>query len=43
LTTFRTIDEGRWGARGTVLSILDLLATGCSLPNGPRRVRKALD
>lgn len=26
--TFRVIDEGAWGSRGDVLSILDLLATG---------------
>jgi len=26
--TFRTIDEGSWGARGGVLSIRDLLASG---------------
>ena len=26
--TFRVVDEGSWGSRGGVLSILDLLASG---------------
>jgi len=30
--TFRIIDEGSWGARGDVLSILDLLETGMFTP-----------
>ena len=42
-TTFRTIDEGSWGARGTVLSILDLLASGVFTPERAAEIRKALD
>jgi hypothetical protein len=41
-TTFRTIDEGSWGSRGGVLSILDLLATGVFTPERVTEIRKAL-
>ena len=41
-TTFRTIDEGSWGSRGTVLSILDLLASGVFTPERVAEIRKAL-
>jgi len=40
--TFRVIDEGSWGSRGTVLSMLDLLATGVFTPERIAEVRKAL-
>jgi phenylpyruvate tautomerase PptA (4-oxalocrotonate tautomerase family) len=41
-TTFRTIDEGSWGSRGGVLSILDLLASGVFTPERVAEIRKAL-
>ena len=41
-TTFRTIDEGSWGSRGSVLSILDLLASGVFTPERVAEIRKAL-
>jgi len=41
-TTFRTIDEGSWGSRGTVLSILDLLASGVFTAERVAEIRKAL-
>lgn len=41
-TTFRTIDEGIWGSRGGVLSILDLLASGVFTPERIAEIRKAL-
>jgi phenylpyruvate tautomerase PptA (4-oxalocrotonate tautomerase family) len=41
-TTFRTIDEGSWGSRGSVLSILDLLASGVFTPERIAEIRKAL-
>lgn len=41
-TTFRTIDEGSWGSRGSVLSILDLLASGVFTPERVAEIRDAL-
>ena len=41
-TTFRTIDEGSWGSRGGVLSILDLLASGVFTPERVAEIRKTL-
>ena len=41
-TTFRTIDEGSWGSRGSVLSILDLLASGVFTKERVAEIRKAL-
>ncbi|MDP9962908.1 phenylpyruvate tautomerase PptA (4-oxalocrotonate tautomerase family) [Variovorax paradoxus] len=41
-TTFRTIDEGSWGSRGSVLSILDLLASGVFTPERVAEIRRAL-
>jgi phenylpyruvate tautomerase PptA (4-oxalocrotonate tautomerase family) len=41
-TTFRTIDEGSWGSRGTVLSILDLLASGVFTAERIAEIRKEL-
>jgi hypothetical protein len=41
-TTFRTIDEGSWGSRGGVLSILDLLASGVFTPERIAEIRKAV-
>lgn len=41
-TNFRTIDEGSWGSRGDVLSILDLLASGVFTPERAAEIRKAL-
>jgi len=41
-TTFRTIDEGSWGSRGSVLSILDLLASGVFTAERVAEIRKAL-
>ena len=41
-TTFRTIDEGSWGSRGGVLSILDLLASGVFTSERVAEIRKAL-
>lgn len=41
-TTFRTIDEGSWGSRGTVLSVLDLLASGVFTAERIAEIRKAL-
>lgn len=40
-TTFRTIDEGSWGSRGGVLTILDLLASGVFTPERVAEIRKA--
>ena len=40
--TFRTIDEGSWGSRGSVLSILDLLASGVFTPARITAIRRAL-
>jgi phenylpyruvate tautomerase PptA (4-oxalocrotonate tautomerase family) len=40
--TFRTIDEGSWGSRGSVLSILDLLASGVFTADRVAEIRKAL-
>lgn len=40
--TFRTIDEGSWGARGSVLSIRDLLASGAFAQNRIAAIRRAL-
>jgi phenylpyruvate tautomerase PptA (4-oxalocrotonate tautomerase family) len=41
-TTFRTIDEGSWGSRGSTLSILGLLASGVFTPERVVEIRKAL-
>ena len=41
-TMFRTIDEGSWGSRGSVLSILDLLASGVFTPERVAEIREAL-
>ena len=41
--TFRVIDEGSWGSRAQVLSILDLLASGVFTPERIAEIRKALD
>lgn len=41
-TTFRTIDEGSWGSRGSVLSIHELLASGVFTPARAAEIRKAL-
>lgn len=41
-TTFRTVDEGSWGSRGSVLSILDLLSSGVFTPERITEIRKAL-
>ena len=41
-TTFRTIDEGSWGSRGSVLSILDLLTSGVFTPERVAEIRRAL-
>jgi phenylpyruvate tautomerase PptA (4-oxalocrotonate tautomerase family) len=41
-TTFRTIDEGSWGSRGTVLSILDLLTSGVFTTERIAEIRQAL-
>jgi len=41
-TTFRTIDDGSWGSRGGVLSILDLLGSGAFTPERAAEIRKAL-
>lgn len=39
---FRVIDDGSWGSRGTVLSILDLLDTGVFTPERAQAVRDAI-
>ena len=41
-TTFRTIDDGSWGSRGSVLSILDLLASSVFTPDRIAEIRKAI-
>lgn len=41
-TTFRTIDEGSWGSRGAVLSILDLLSSGLFTAERVAEIRKAV-
>lgn len=41
-TTFRTIDEGSWGSRGTVLLILDLLSSGVFTTERAAEIRKAV-
>ncbi|MFF7489116.1 4-oxalocrotonate tautomerase family protein [Streptomyces luteogriseus] len=40
--TFRVIDEGSWGSRGTVLSVLSLLETGVFTEEKADAVRTAL-
>ncbi|MFJ8048670.1 4-oxalocrotonate tautomerase family protein [Streptomyces luteogriseus] len=40
--TFRVIDEGGWGSRGTVLSVLSLLETGVFTEEKADAVRTAL-
>ncbi len=42
-TTFRTIDEGSWGSRGSVLSILDLLESGVFTPERVAEIRSAVN
>lgn len=39
---FRVIEEGSWGSRGGVLSILDLLETGAFTPQRAEAVRRHL-
>jgi len=41
-TTFRVIEEGSWGARGSTLSILDLLETGIFTSERIEKIREAL-
>jgi len=38
--TFRVIDEGSWGSRGRVLSILELLASGVFTPERIAEIRE---
>jgi phenylpyruvate tautomerase PptA (4-oxalocrotonate tautomerase family) len=40
--TFRVIDEGSWGSRGSVLSILDLLSSGVFTSERIAEIRDAL-
>lgn len=40
--TFRIIDEGSWGSRGSVLSILDLLTSGVFTHERIAEIRRAL-
>jgi hypothetical protein len=40
---FRVIDEGSWGSRGGVLSILDLLATGAFAPERALDIRRHIE
>ncbi|PWR24153.1 tautomerase family protein [Zavarzinia aquatilis] len=40
--TFQIIDEGSWGSRGDVLSILDLLDSGVFTPARIEAIRRAL-
>lgn len=40
--TFRVIDEGSWGSRGRVLSILDLLDSGAFSAERAAQIRTAL-
>lgn len=39
---FRVVDEGSWGSRGGVLSILDLLDSGAFTPERVREIRAAV-
>jgi phenylpyruvate tautomerase PptA (4-oxalocrotonate tautomerase family) len=39
--TFRVIDDGSWGSRGSVLSILDLLASGVFTSERIAQIRQA--
>lgn len=39
---FRVIDEGSWGSRGRVLSILDLLGSGVFTPERVEAIRGAI-
>ncbi|MBP6876459.1 MAG: hypothetical protein KBC34_00420 [Phenylobacterium sp.] len=41
--TFRVIDEGSWGSRGGVLSILDLLGSGVFTPERAAEVRAEIE
>lgn len=41
-TTFRTIDEGSWGSRGTVLLIRELLSSGVFTAERIAEIQKAL-
>ena len=40
---FRVIDEGSWGSRGGVLSILDLLASGVFTPERVTAIRAEIE
>ena len=40
---FRVIDEGSWGSRGGVLSILDLLGTGAFAPERALDIRRHIE
>ncbi|KQV54763.1 hypothetical protein [Caulobacter sp. Root342] len=40
---FRVIDEGSWGSRGGVLSILDLLASGVFTPERVAAIRAEIE
>lgn len=40
--TFRVIDDGSWGSRGSVLSILDLLASGAFTSERAAEIRDAI-
>lgn len=42
-TTFRTISDGSWGSRGSVLSMQDLLPSGAFAPARVAEIREALD
>lgn len=39
---FRTVEEGSWGSRGAVLSILDLLGSGVFTPERATAIRRAV-
>lgn len=40
---FRVIDEGNWGSRGGVLSVLDLLGTGVFTPERVDAIRRSIE
>lgn len=39
---FRVIDEGSWGSRDRVLSVVDLLATGAFTPERAAQIKQAI-
>lgn len=41
--TFRVIDEGSWGSRGGVLSVLDLLKSGVFTPERTAAIRSEIE